>query len=78
MAENSKEDDDYIDDQYFHRRSNELGTTKEKYMDKQRAMSFVIKALYFPKPKNEVHKAFQRMMNYEDILFRPLVCDTEK
>ena len=43
-----------------------------KYMDKQAAMSFVIKALYFPKESSKLHRNFQRIMNYEDLLFTSL------
>lgn len=39
------------------------------YIDKQRAMSFVIKALYFHKEGSTLHWAFQKMMNYEEVLF---------
>jgi len=49
---------------------------KPKYMDKQSAMSFVIKALYFPKPNNYLHAHFQGLMNYEDVLFTPHTFNT--
>lgn len=42
------------------------------YMDKQRAMSFVIKALYFPKPESALHVKFSQLMHPEDLLFREL------
>ena len=46
--------------------------TKVKYLDAHSAMSFVIKALYFPKAENETHKNMQKIMNYDDVMFRPL------
>lgn len=49
-----------------------------KYMDKQSAMSFVIKALYFPKPNNCLHLHFQGLMNYEEILFTPNTFHADK
>ena len=40
-------------------------------IDKQAAMSLVIKALYFPKPGNALHLRLQELMNYESLLFAP-------
>ena len=46
--------------------------TKEKIIDAHKAMSFVIKALYFAKPESKTHKNLQLLINYEDVMFRPL------
>ena len=45
---------------------------KDKILDNHLAMSFVIKALYFAKPESQSHRNLQLLMNYEDIMFRPL------
>jgi hypothetical protein len=47
-------------------------TKKEKILDAHAAMSFVIKALYFAKPESKSHRSLQLLMNYEDVMFRPI------
>ncbi len=45
---------------------------EDKILDSHSAMSFVIKALYFPKPTSETHRKLQKIMNYDDVMFTPL------
>jgi hypothetical protein len=44
----------------------------QNFIDQQSSMSFVIKALYFPKAESKVHQKFQKLMNYEYLLFTPI------
>ena len=45
---------------------------EDKTLDSHSAMSFVIKALYFPKATSETHRKLQKIMNYDDVMFTPL------
>ena len=45
---------------------------EDKILDSHSAMSFVIKALYFPKATSETHRKLQKIMNYDDVMFTPL------
>lgn len=45
---------------------------EDKILDSHSAMSFVIKALYFPKATSETHRNLQKIMNYDDVMFTPL------
>ncbi len=51
---------------------------QDKLLDSNSAMSFVIKALYFPKPTSETHRRLQKMMNYEEVMFTPLPMKTSQ
>jgi len=52
----------------------------EVFIDKQKAMSLIISALYFPK-KGDKAKPYQSklndLMNYENVLFTPLPGDED-
>ena len=45
---------------------------EDKILDSHSAMSFVIKALYFPKATSQTHRKLQKIMNYDDVMFTPI------
>ena len=50
----------------------EKNIKEDKILDSHSAMSFVIKALYFPKATSSTHRKLQKIMNYDDVMFTPL------